>query len=281
MNLNPNKSNPNSSGIADPYDLAALDKVLAGTAFAGQLRHLPVTESTNAVALEAANAGAESGSVYFADEQTAGRGRSGHQWHSSAGDGLYVSVLLRPRLIAERALLISLAVGLAAQAAIQETTGFLIDIRWPNDLMLTRKKCGGILVETAVEATGMMRHAVIGIGINVNHATMPAELAAMATSLRIESGRAWPRQELLVALLRAVGDEVTTLESSKNNDALLQRFATASSWVTGKQVKVEEAGVDGAGGYTGITAGLNAQGLLQVRTASGLRTVLSGGVREL
>jgi len=274
-------TNPNfeNSSSADSYDLVAMDKALAGTIFAGRLHHHDVTGSTNALAIEAAGASAESGSVYFADAQTAGRGRGGHQWHSSMGDGLYVSVLLRPQLQADRALLISLAVGLAAQSAIHKVTGCDIDIRWPNDLMLRRKKCGGILVETAMDAAGgitMLRHAVIGVGININHAALPDELKMIATSLRIESGRAWRRQELLAALLRAVGEEVSALEADKDQKEFLERFAAASTWVLGKRVHVDEAG-----GYTGVTAGINAQGFLQVQTQDGMRTVLSGGVREL
>jgi BirA family biotin operon repressor/biotin-[acetyl-CoA-carboxylase] ligase len=154
-----------------------------------------------------------------------------------------------------------------------------LDIRWPNDLMLGRRKCGGILVETAVESgqkKNQLRHAVVGIGINIHHAAMPEELKEIATSLRIESGRAGSRQEILAALLRKLGEEVAILETSTDADALLKRFAAASSWVEGKRVRVEEGG-----GYTGITAGLNAQGLLQVQTGSGMRTVLSGGIREV
>jgi BirA family biotin operon repressor/biotin-[acetyl-CoA-carboxylase] ligase len=268
-------SNRNKSRIADPYDLAALEKTLADTVFAGRLHHAAVTESTNALALAAANRDEKNG-VYFADEQTAGRGRGGHDWHSSAGDGVYVSLLMRPQLLAERAMLLSLAAGLAAQTAIKEATGFTIDIRWPNDLMLGRKKCGGILVETAVESANMLRYAVIGIGINVNHAAMPAELGPIATSLRLESGRAWQRQELLAALVREVAHEIQALQASKDTTDLLRRFTLASSWVIGKQVQVPEGG-----GYTGITAGMNSLGLLQVKTSGGMRTVLTGGVREI
>ena len=260
------------------FDLAALDAEIAGTAFAGRVQHFPSVSSTNVLALEAAQAGARVG-VWVADEQTAGRGRGGHGWHSAAGDGLYVSALVAPALPMTMALWLSLTTGLAAQTAIYKVTGMAIDIRWPNDLLLNRRKCGGILVETAVDSS-TLRYAVIGIGINVNHAEFPAELAALATSLRMESGREVSRERLLIALLRALDEEIGLLiqeDRGKNTGTgLLERFAGASSWVRGKQVRVDEGG-----GYTGVTNGLDSRGFLLVDGDDGVvHTVLSGGVRE-
>jgi len=155
-----------------------------------------------------------------------------------------------------------------------------VDIRWPNDLLLEGKKCGGILVETAVEPdrVSMLRYAVIGIGVNVNHASFPEELAVLATSLRIATGQEQSRDALLVALLRALDQELAVLEdpTAAEESALLERFAAASSWVSGKRVNVPEQG-----GYTGVTAGLDTHGFLLVDGDDGVRrTVLSGGVRE-
>ena len=95
--------------------------------------------------------------VWVADEQTAGRGRAGHRWHSAAGEGLYVSVLVRPPLPMRAALKLSLSTGLAVRAAIRESTGLAADLRWPNDLLLGGRKCGGILVETAVDTPRRLR----------------------------------------------------------------------------------------------------------------------------
>lgn len=260
------------------FDLAALDAEIAGTAFAGVVRHFASVVSTNLLALEAAQAGARAG-VWVADEQTAGRGRGGHGWHSAAGDGLYVSALVAPPLPMTMALWLSLATGMAAQAAIRKVTGMVVDIRWPNDLLLNRRKCGGILVETAVDGA-MLRYAVIGIGINVNHAGFPAELEALATSLRMESRREISREALLSALLRALDEEIALLMQEHRGEitgaGLLERFTEASSWVRGKRVRVEEGG-----GYTGVTNGLDGRGFLLVDGDDGvMHTVLSGGVRE-
>ena len=120
-----------SSGI----DLAALDAEIAATAFAGQVQHFASVGSTNALALEAAQAGARVG-AWVADEQTAGRGRGGHGWHSAAGDRIYVSALIAPSLPMTMALWLSLATGLVGQAAIHAVTGMKADICWPNDLLL-------------------------------------------------------------------------------------------------------------------------------------------------
>src|SRR5271167_1827462 len=99
------------------FDLGAVEQGIAGTEFAGRVMHFDSVGSTNALALEAAQQGVQTG-VWVADEQTAGRGRGGHQWHSAAGDGLYVSALVTPSLPMTAALWLSLATGLAATAAI-------------------------------------------------------------------------------------------------------------------------------------------------------------------
>ena len=270
--------------MADSLDLSAISAALANTPFAGKVQHLPSVTSTNQLALEAAQAGFPEGAVWVADEQTAGRGRGGHQWHSTAGDGLYVSILLRPTMALIDALWLSLATGLAAQAAIAALTGLKPDIRWPNDLLIGDRKCGGILVETSAtpstsEVPAKLRYAVIGIGINVNHKSFPPELQALATSLRQETGSEWPRQTLLIALLRALQHQITLLELERSGaraeSPLLDRFAAASTWVRGKRVRVDEGG-----GYTGLTAGLDPSGFLRVAGDDGiLHTVLSGGVR--
>ncbi len=102
--------------------------------------------------MAAARNAAPHGSVWFADEQRAGRGRGDHAWHSAAGEGLYVSVLLRPPMPAARLPLLPLAAGLAAADAIRAVAGLNVDLRWPNDLLMGPRKAGGILVEAADES---------------------------------------------------------------------------------------------------------------------------------
>lgn len=228
--------------------------------------------------MQEAEKGAPDGSVYIADEQTAGRGRGAHGWASPSGSGLYVSVLLRPRIAPADILWLSLAAGLAAQKAIRDVTSLQADLRWPNDLLFGRRKFCGILTELNAEVT-RVRHAVVGIGINVHQAQFPDDLREIATSLMIETGRNWPRQELLLALLKSLDCEVAALAGSGDPEqyarAMRQRVTAASSWVRGKRVRVEQGD-----GFTGVTDGLDARGFLLVRTVEGQRTVYSGGVRE-
>jgi BirA family biotin operon repressor/biotin-[acetyl-CoA-carboxylase] ligase len=182
------------------------------------------------------------------------------------------------------ALWLSLATALAVQAAIRTETTLPPDIRWPNDLLIGDRKCAGILVETSAVASesrepAMLRYIVVGVGINVNHESFPPELEALATSLRRESGKPWPRERLLVEVLRALEREIASLEAELRGTSieagLLERFARSSSWVRGRRVRVDEGG-----GYTGVTDGLDARGFLRVTGDDGVpHTVLSGGVR--
>lgn len=264
--------------MSDAYDLMSLHAALAGTPFAEQLHHFAEIDSTNTHAMRAGAEGAPHGSVYFADAQTAGRGRAAHSWSSPPGGGLYVSALLRPSLAPGDALWLSLAAGLAAQTAVAETAGFRPDLRWPNDLLAGPRKLGGILTEMQAEAT-RVRFVVIGIGINVHTQTFPPELAEVATSLAREApGAPVTRQQLLIALLGALAREMQPLTGPHPQAAqqsLRQRFEATSTWVRGKRVTVGEEQP-----FTGVTEGLDARGFLQIRTTAGeLRTVLSGGVR--
>lgn len=268
-----------------------LAPALRGTIFAQHIHHYFRIGSTNAEAMNAAAAGspdrptarkarpvgipAPEGSVYVAEEQTAGRGRGGHGWHSARSAGIYCSVVLRPQVAPADVLMLSLATGLAVRQGVEEVTGLRADLRWPNDLLLGGKKFGGILIEMNAEAT-RVRHAVVGMGINVNQETFPPSIAATSTSLRLETGRTWSRVELAAALLKSLDREYRRLPEAAARNEVRLRFEQNSSSARGRSVRVEEDG-----GYEGVTEGLDERGFLRVRTESGVRTVLSGGVREL
>ena len=283
------------------YDLAQLEAALAGTLFAGKLHFSRTTGSTNADALAAARLGAPHGSVYFADEQTTGRGRSDHGWHSAAGEGLYVSVLLRPQIPAARLPLLPLAAGLAAAEAIHAVSGLTADLRWPNDLLISTprtktypwepqfstprtrtypwgprlgpRKAGGILVEARNDSERLL-HAVVGIGINVHQRNFPSDLATPATSLDLESRRTNSRQALLVALLKSLQRETCALADPVAAATIPARVEQASTWTRDRNVEVH-----GPQACTGVTAGLDVNGFLRVKTANGFVTVQTGGLR--
>jgi BirA family biotin operon repressor/biotin-[acetyl-CoA-carboxylase] ligase len=255
------------------FDLAALDAALAGTAFASRLHFSPVTESTNTDALAAARTGAEHGSVWFADEQRSGRGRGDHAWHSAAGEGLYVSVLLRPQIPAAHLPLLPLAAGLAAAAAVRRASALAVDLRWPNDLLIGPRKAGGILVEAKNQGSAVA-FAVVGIGINVHQQAFDPTLTTAATSLDLEAGRRVSRQELLVSLLKSLERETLGLLQPASVTAIPARVEQASTWMRGRWVEVH-----GPQACTCVTDGMDEHGFLRVRTAEGLVTVQTGGIR--
>jgi BirA family biotin operon repressor/biotin-[acetyl-CoA-carboxylase] ligase len=255
------------------FDLAALEAALAGSIFAGKLHFSTVTDSTNFDAREAARSGAPHGSVYFADEQRAGRGRGDHDWRSEAGAGLYVSVLLRPRVPLLRLPLLPLAAGLAAAEAIHAVAGLAADLRWPNDLLIGPRKVCGILVE-AKSARGSVDYAVVGLGINVHQRSFDSDLAAIATSLDLETGWRISRQDLLIALLESLEREAQGLADPAAGVTIPARVEQASTWISGRKVEVH-----GPQACTGVTAGLDENGFLLVRTENGLVTVQTGGIR--
>ncbi len=263
--------------MSDPLQADAVHSAIEETIFAGKIEIFSTIDSTNTHAMQEAAKGAPHGTVYVAEEQTAGRGRGAHTWHSEPHTGLYLSIVVRPEVTPADALWLSLATGLAVQSAIENVTALVADIRWPNDLLFGARKFGGILTEMNAEAT-RVRYAVIGVGINVNHGQFPIEFREVATSLRLESDRITSRQDLLIAILKSMNSEIETLMRSETfagaTRNILLRIEKKSSWIRGKHVFVGEAG-----GYTGVTAGLDARGFLRVQTDAGLRTVLSGGVR--
>ena len=249
-----------------------LSPLLRGCRFA-DVRHYFKIGSTNAVAMQGAAEGEPEGTVFVAEEQTAGRGRGGHDWQSERSMGVYCSVVLRPSVAPADVLMLSLLAGLAVAQAVESVTGVRPDLRWPNDVLLGGKKFCGILTEMNAEAT-RVRYAVVGIGINVNHAEFPVTIAGVATSLRQETGRSWSRVELTAALLKSLDRETARLGGDTRE--IIRRFEAACSTARGARVRVDENG-----GFEGTTEGLDDRGFLRVRTAEGVRTVLSGGVRPV
>jgi BirA family biotin operon repressor/biotin-[acetyl-CoA-carboxylase] ligase len=253
-----------------------LRPMLRGTIFEAHLHHFYKLGSTNTTAMAAAAEGAPDGSVFLAEEQTAGRGRGANLWNSSRSVGIYCSAILRPALPPSEVLLLSLAAGLAVHAAIQQVDSRVEpDLKWPNDVLIDGKKVCGILTEMNAEAT-RVRYIVVGIGINVNQSSFPSDLPH-ATSLRVVTGSEWSRVELTAALLKSLEREYRQLLAQPHTrSTILKRFAENSSWVRNKEVRIEENGAT----LEGTTEGLDERGFLRVRTAQGVQTILSGTVRE-
>jgi BirA family biotin operon repressor/biotin-[acetyl-CoA-carboxylase] ligase len=215
-----------------------------------------------------AMAGAPHGAVVLTDEQTAGIGRLGRSWISQAELGIYCSIVLRLNLSPANLPIASLLLGLATAEAIQKSTQLACDLRWPNDVLINERKVAGIL-------THLVDHSIVaGIGINVGHSAFPADLRTPATSLRIESGgRAPGREEIIVNLLDSV-DSFCSILTAKGQETILRAFTSQSSYVINRRVVIEENGAKG------VTAGLDENGFLLIRSESGrIEKLSTGGVR--
>jgi BirA family transcriptional regulator, biotin operon repressor / biotin---[acetyl-CoA-carboxylase] ligase len=255
-----------------------LHPMIRGTIFENHIRHFYKIGSTNTSAMSASAEGAPEGTVFLAEEQTAGRGRSAHTWESTRSAGIYCSVILRPSLPPADVLIISLAAGLAVHQAITQVNPHVTpDLKWPNDVLVGGRKLCGILAEMNAEAT-RVRYLVLGIGINVNQSSFPKELQNDATSLRMVTKSEWSRVELAAALLKSLDREYRQLMQQPDaRQSILRRFAEHSSWIRGKQVRI----LENCATLEGTTEGLDERGFLLVRTPRGQQTVLSGTVRPV
>lgn len=261
--------------VPDILTADVLKQRLKGSLFGKRIYHFFKTDSTNRVALELGHAGEPEGAVVLAEEQTAGRGRAGHIWLSERAAGIYVTLLLRPKLAPVQAPLLTMMAGLSTHAAVEAATGLPVDLKWPNDLMVAGKKAGGILTEMHADP-GAIRFVVVGIGLNVNQERFPAELTNFATSLRIETGKPQSRMELLVRLLREFESDYNRFVQ-EGVASVVKRFAVLSSYAHGKRVRV----TNGTESYLGTTVGLGPEGLLQVERDDGrVTTVIAGDVAE-
>jgi BirA family biotin operon repressor/biotin-[acetyl-CoA-carboxylase] ligase len=250
---------------------------LYGTPFARRIVHFFKVESTNTVAMRLGDQGEPHGTIILAEEQTAGRGRAGRTWISEKSAGITCSLLLRPPIPPAHAPLLTLVAGLAARDAAAEEIDAVPDIRWPNDVLIKGRKFCGILTEMRAEPD-RMQFAVVGLGLNVNQAKMPGELAETATSLRIETAKTHSRLELLIRLLRHL-DRYYNQFLEEGSAPILRRFSQVSSYFEGKHVQI----TTGKETFTGITAGLEPSGVLRVvrDDGRGVEPVLSGDVGEV
>ena len=247
-----------------PFDVKRVQSLRPQNA----IHYYPTVGSTMTEAARLAQEGAPHGTVVIAEEQTAGLGRLGRQWISEPEVGIYSSTLLRLPLPSHQLPVISLMLALATAAAIQQSTPLICDLRWPNDVLINEKKAAGILPHL------VDRCIVAGIGINVNNTVFEPHLRTPATSLKIAAGgKDISREAVLVSLLQSIDTFVNTLLTG-GPPAILQAFTRASTYVTDRKVTVEDSGA------TGVTAGLDDNGFLLIRSERGqLERIAAGGVR--
>ncbi|HEY7911568.1 MAG TPA: biotin--[acetyl-CoA-carboxylase] ligase [Blastocatellia bacterium] len=228
--------------------------------------------STNELAREMAAAGAEEGVAIIAYEQTAGRGRQGRSWSSPAGEGLYLSVILRPELAPGRAAIITLAAAVAVAETLALDFNIAPDIKWPNDVLASGKKICGILVESAIES-GEIAYAVMGIGVNLGQRVFPEEIKHTATSLLLESDRRVTADEFAGPLLGRLDGWYRA--AARRPAEVLARWEQLSSYAHGREVRVLSGGVT----IEGVTRGITSAGALVLELGNGeRREIVSGEV---
>jgi BirA family transcriptional regulator, biotin operon repressor / biotin---[acetyl-CoA-carboxylase] ligase len=228
--------------------------------------------STNDVARELAASGASEGTCILAREQTAGRGRQGRSWSSPPGEGLYLSLILRPRIKAADSGVITLAAAVAVAETLMLDFDVPADIKWPNDVLTSSRKICGILVESAIE-NDRLQYAVMGMGVNVAERSFPGELAGSATSLFLETGNAFSPEDLVEPLLARL-ERWYAVATSKPGE-VIARWEELSSYARGCAVRIESA----EGPINGITCGLASSGALILELPDGeKREILSGEV---
>ena len=250
---------------------AQLLSALSSHPWAGNLHWYDTIDSTNTEAKRLAAKGAPHGTVLIADHQNGGRGRMGRSFHSPKGVGLYLSVLLRPKCPARELMHLTCATAVAACDAVEQATGLHPGIKWTNDLVIGRKKLGGILTELSLGADGKMEYAIIGIGINCsqNANDFPEEIANIATSLSLSTGQTIDRASVAAALVKALAAMAENLHKPAE---FLNRYR-ANCITLGQEISL----VRGEEIRHGRALDIDAQGALLVEFPDGHTEAVNSG----
>ncbi len=265
--------------LLESPDVLSRSEVLSRlkTKWAGQqLFYLEETGSTNIDAKRYAEEGEPHGTTVIAEKQNAGRGRRGKYWESPPGSAIYMTIMLKPDFAPDKASMLTLVMALSVAEAITEVTGLQAGIKWPNDVVVNKKKVCGILTELNVE-TDYIRHVVIGVGINVNNGApeeFPEEIRETATSLRIEAGTPFSRAELLERVLERFEKNYDTFVTTLDLRLLIEAYGRYLL-----NLNMEVNVLDPKGSYTGVARGISTTGELLVEKEDGeMKTVYAGEV---
>lgn len=214
--------------------------------------------STNTVAKQLADEGKEEGTLIVSDKQIQGKGRRGRYWESPKGSGIFMTVILKPKMKPVYASMLTLVAALALNDAITDLTGLEAKIKWPNDVVVNKKKVAGILTELSAEVD-YINHIVVGIGVNVSMKDFPEELKDKATSLLLESGKSIGRAQLIAKTMEYL--ECYYERFLKTHD-LSELKETYSKVLINKDQVVRILTEDDS--YTGVARGITDEGHLIV-----------------
>lgn len=259
--------------VPDVMGAAELESLLSTKWVGKNVQFKSSLDSTNLWAKQLAEAGAEAGTLAVAETQTRGRGRRGRAWTSPEGKNIYMTLVLRPEIQPQDAPMLTLVMGLSAAQAAARVTGLSAGIKWPNDVVLEKKKICGILTEMSVQAE-YVDYVVIGVGINVNQEHFPEELEDKATSLRIQAGKKFRRAEIAAAVLEEFEKNYETFLKTCDLSGLQEAYGR-HLLNRDQEVRILEK----EGEWRGTARGINRSGELLVELPDGkIRTVFAGEV---
>jgi BirA family biotin operon repressor/biotin-[acetyl-CoA-carboxylase] ligase len=257
--------------FSNPSKMTEGDPATQTRVFGKRVFHLETTESTNSYAASILADGIHEGTVVMAEEQTAGRGRSGRIWSSEKGKNLTFSIILRPKVPPASIGVISLYAALAVAEAIRDITGKPAHCKWPNDVLIDGRKLCGILSETSIEG-GMLTSVIVGIGLNVNQTEFPPAIQPAPTSLRLAAGKSFDRVGVLSSVLDRLEKRYADLQSQRFAEII--RAWESMAAMMGSEIRV--ATHDGV--LEGVARGIAEDGGLIVRTNGTDRKVLAGDI---
>ncbi len=244
------------SSISPDYDIIYLDEV----------------DSTNNYAKLVAERGAKNQTLVVSDTQTAGKGRRGRNFISPKGVSIFMTLLLRPEILPQKASQITIVAAMAVRDGIMKSTGMDCNIKWPNDIICGGKKLCGILTEMSCEMQSV-NYVVVGIGINVNNTVFPEDIEKVATSIKLETGVDTQRSVLIASVMEAF-DKYYTLFLKTGDLSLIKGKYNEHLINAGKTVNV----ISTNGSYEAIAIEMDDDGELIVKKDGVLTKVLSGEV---
>ena len=243
------------------------------TEWAGQqLVVFSETDSTNDQAKKLAEEGAGQGLLVVSDSQTAGKGRRGRSWESRMGEGIFMTLLLKPDIAPGNASMLTLVMALAVRAGIRQVTGIDTQIKWPNDIVCDGKKVCGILTEMSAQID-YINYIVVGVGINVSNEVFPEEVASTATSLYLLTGVTCSRAKLISEIMAQFEIYYAQYLQTQDLSGLMNEY-NSHLVNRGRSVRVLNPKRE----YTGVAQGINQAGELLVQTEDGIMHVSSGEV---
>lgn len=236
-------------------------------------------DSTNTKAKQLAELGEEEGTLVVAESQTAGKGRRGRGWDSEPGVGIWMTLLLRPSLPPVKVSGITLLSALALTKALREVCDVHAEIKWPNDVVVDKKKICGILTEMSSEEN-YIHYAVVGIGINVNTSKFPKEIEETAGSILGQTGIRVNRCDLLASTVKYFCRYYEQFNREQDLSLFIEDYNAVLANLD-REVKVYYGMVENAAEEqtdTGIARGIDSDGALLVEIDGQIRRILSGEV---